>query len=392
MFGRRDLLKALARVGAGTLVSGALPGWARAGPAPTGNPGRGARPRNAAPADLIVRNDWPEHYETSVAALGRSWITRNDLFFVRSHFPVPDVDGESYRLEVSGLVRTPLSLSLAELKALPAVSATHTLECAGNGRGLYALASTSGTQWERGAIGNATWGGVKLSTLLERAGVQPEAKHVWLEAADRAPVEDMPPFLRSIPIEKAMDDVLLAHTMNGAALPRLHGAPLRAIVPGWYGMASTKWVTKLRVEAAPSDNHFLARGYRYAYPGVDPAKTEPVTEMKVKSLITRPLEGGRVPRGRVRVQGFAWAGPAGLKQVEISIDQGATWRAAALTGDAAPGAWRGFAAELELSAPGTASVMARATDGRDEVQPAAARANGSGYANNSIHGVTFHVD
>ena len=95
MFGRRDLLRALARVGAGTLVSGALPGWARAASAPTGNPGRGVRPRAAAPADLIVRNDWPEHYETSVAALGRSWITRNDLFFVRSHFPVPDVDVES---------------------------------------------------------------------------------------------------------------------------------------------------------------------------------------------------------------------------------------------------------------------------------------------------------
>src|SRR5204862_7047775 len=133
------------------------------------------------------------------------------------------------------------------------------------------------------------------------------------------------------------------------------------------GMASTKWVTKIRAEAAPSDNHWFARGYHYVYPGENAGSAPPVQEMKVKSVITRPLEGSRVPRGRVRVQGFAWAGPAGVKRVEISTDRGSTWLAAPLTADQAPGAWRAWLAELEIAGPVSATVMARATDGNDEV-------------------------
>jgi DMSO/TMAO reductase YedYZ molybdopterin-dependent catalytic subunit len=344
-----------------------------------------------APAELIVRNVWPEHYETSLEALGHSWITRNDRFFVRSHFPVPDVDPRSYRLEVTGLVRNPLSLSLAEVQALPSLEATHTLECAGNGRGLFKLPSTSGTQWERGAVGNATWGGVRLSTLLRRAEPRPEAQHVWLAAADHAPLPDVPPFLRSLPLEKAMEDTLLAYTMNGEPLHRLHGAPLRAIVPGWYGVASTKWVTRIRVEALPSDNHFMARGYRYVYPGMDPALAPLVQELKVKSIITRPLQGSRVAIGKVRVQGFAWAGPAGVKLVEISSDGGKTWQPAGFMGDTAPNAWRTWATEIDVKAPAALKVMARALDGRDNEQPDEVRPNASGYGNNAIQVVSFRV-
>jgi len=390
MIGRRGFMLGVGRVSTGALVASALPRWARALPRPA--PADGADAATArGPAELIVRNDWPEHYETTIEALGRSWITRTDRFFVRSHFPVPELDAGGYRLDVSGLVRTPLSLTLAELHAAPQAAATHTLECAGNGRGLFRPASTSGTQWERGAVGNAAWRGVPLSALLERAGVLPEAKHVWFEAADRAPLPDVPPFLRSIPLEKALADVLLAHTMNGAPLPKLHGGPLRAVVPGWYGMASTKWVTRIRVEAAPSDNHFIARGYRYVHPGEDPTKAAPVQEMKVKSLITLPLEGGTARRGRVAVQGFAWAGAAGVERVECSSDEGRTWSAARFVGETSPGAWRRWAAEIDASAPGPASVMARATDGRGESQPLEAEPNASGYGNNSIHRVSFRV-
>lgn len=393
MAGRREFLRTVGRASAGALAWSALPAWAQgaaaslaAAPAPAA---RGVA--SGAPAELIVRNVWPEHYETSLEALGRSWITRNDRFFVRSHFPVPDLDPASYHLEVTGLVRTPLSLSLAEVRALPAVEATHTLECAGNGRALFKLGSTSGTQWERGAVGNAAWGGTRLSALLRRAELLPEAKHVWFAAADHAPLPEVPPFLRSIPLEKAMEDTLLAHTMNGEPLHRLHGAPVRAIVPGWFGMASTKWVTRIRVEAAPSDNHFVARGYRYVYPGMDPALALLVGELRVKSVITRPLQGARVPIGRVRVQGFAWAGPAGVKLVEISIDGGKSWRPGGFMGDTAPNAWRTWATEVEVKAPATIKVMARAIDGKDEQQPIEARANASGYGNNSIQVVSFRV-
>lgn len=376
---RRTFLALVGRAGVAGAALGSLPSWARAAASA------------AAPAELLVRNAWPEHFETTIEALGHSWLTRNDRFFVRSHFPAPAVNPASWRLEVGGLVRTPLSLTLAELRALPAVEAVHTLECAGNGRGLFQLASTSGTQWGRGAVGNASWSGVRLETLLRHAEVLPEARHVWLEAADAAPLPTVPRFVRSIPIEKAMDDTMLAHGMNGAPLPQLHGAPVRVVVPGWYGMASTKWVTRVRVEAAPSDNHFMIKGYRYAYPGEDPAQAAPVEEIRVKSVITRPLEGSRVAPGKVRVQGFAWAGPAGVRLVEISSDGGKRWQPAGFMGDTSPMAWRMFATEVEAKAPATLKVMARATDGRGETQPLEARPNASGYGNNSIHGVTFRV-
>ena len=379
MWRRREFLRTLGWSGVGVLAGGALrplPDWAAA----AGEP------------ELIARNTWPEHWETTVEALGRAYYTSNTRFFVRSHFPVPDVDVAEWRLEVSGLVERPLSLTLAELKKLPQVDAVHTLECAGNGRGLFRLPSTSGTQWERGAVGNARWAGPLLSTVLDRARVKPEARHVWFEAADRAPLPDVPPFLRSIPIEKAATDTLLALRMNGDALPRLHGAPARILVPGWYGMASTKWVTRIRVEASPSDNHFIARGYRYVYPGEDATKAAPVELMQVKSVITRPLEGAELHGKSVRIEGFAWAGPAGVKLVEVSADDGGSWTPTRLATDATGTAWRGWTLELPIDQPGPVRVMARATDGGGESQPAEARANASGYANNSIHRVAFRVD
>jgi len=380
MLGRRDFLRALGLSGVGVLAGSAL------------RPARAwAKAADAAP-ELIVRNTWPEHWETTIEALGRAYYTANGRFFVRSHFPVPEVDAAAWRLEVSGLVERPLSLSLAELKKLPQVDAVHTLECAGNGRGLYHLPSTAGTQWERGAVGNARWAGPLLSTLLDRARVKPEARYVWFEAADRAPLPDVPPFLRSIPLEKASADTLLALRMNGDALPRLHGAPARIVVPGWYGMASTKWVTRVRLEATPSDNHWIARGYRYVYPGEDATKAAPVETIRPKSLITRPLEGSEVHGSRVRVEGFAWAGPSGVKLVEISADDGATWLPARLESDATGTAWRQWSYDLPLGRPETVHLVARATDGSGESQPAEARANASGYANNSMHRVSFRVD
>ncbi len=385
---RREFLAAMSRAGLGGAALASLPPWARAalaGDLPTG---------------YIVRNDRPEHWETTLEALGRAWITPNDRFFVRSHLSTPRIEIADWRLEVTGLVRTPLSLSIADLDALPQAEGVHTLECAGNGRGLFRLPSTSGTQWERGAIGNASWGGVRLANVLQRAGVAPEAKHVWFEAADQAPLPEVPRFLRSIPIEKAMEDTLLADTMNGQALPGLHGAPLRAIVPGWFGLASTKWLTRLRIEDRPSDNHFMAKGYRFNYPGEDPATAPLVERMLVKSIITQPVAGAVVklaprPNGKgkplLRVQGFAWAGPAGVRLVEVSIDGGGSWRPAGFMGETAPLAWRGWATDLEVAAPARHTLMARATDNAGETQPLAARANGGGYGNNSIHKVTVRV-
>ena len=384
---RRAFLAALARAGVGSAALASLPPWLT-----------GALAADL-PSTYIVRNDRPECWETTLEALGRTWITPNERFFVRNHLSTPHLDVGTWRLEVSGRVRSPLSLSLAEVMSLPQTQAVHVLECAGNGRGLFQLPSTSGTQWQRGAVGNATWGGVRLETVLQRAGLAPEGKHVWFEAADQAPLPDAPKFLRSIPVEKAMEDTLLAHAMNGVPLTDLHGAPLRAVVPGWFGMASTKWITRIRVEDHPSDNHFMARGYRYNYPGDDPAAAPPVEKMLVKSIITQPAEGAVMvlaprPKGKkplLRVQGFAWAGPAGLRLVEVSIDGGKTWRPAGFMGDNAPLAWRGWATDLEVTPPARLTIMARATDNDGAMQPVDARANGGGYGNNSIHKVNARV-
>ena len=162
-------------------------------------------------------------------------------------------------------------------------------------------------------------------------------------------------------------------------------------LPGWFGMASTKWIANIRVEAEPSGNHFMAKGYRYVEPGGDPATSPPVEDLRVKSLITRPLEGARVAPGSVRVQGYAWAGASGVKLVEVSIDRGATWKPAGFPGDATPFAWRVWATEFEVKTPKKITVMARATDGAGNVQPLEATINTGGYGNNSIHRVSVDV-
>lgn len=375
---RREFLASLARVAAGTIALGALPPWTRAALA-------------AAPPDLIERNESPEHWETTPAALGRTYLTPNDLFFVRSHFPAPQIDLADWRLRVEGHVTTPLALTLTELQALPPVEAPYTLECAGNGRGLMPLPNTSGTQWAYGAVGTAMWKGVRLSDVLARAGVKPTAKHVWLEAADEAPLLNVPRFLRSLPIEVAASGFpMLAYGMNGTRLPALHGAPLRLVTPGWFGMASTKWLTRIRLEEGPSDNYFMTTGYRYNRPGETPAQAAPVGGLRVKSLITSPVDGARVRRGTLAISGFAWAGFAGVSSVQVSADGGDHW-ALARVDNAPPLSWREFAISLPVAKPGLVTLMARASDGAGQTQPLTPEINAGGYGNHAVHRVTVDV-
>jgi DMSO/TMAO reductase YedYZ molybdopterin-dependent catalytic subunit len=338
-----------------------------------------------------VRGQSPQLFESTLEALGADTITPVEHFFVRSHYAAPVIDPLSWNLEVSGLVRQPLALSLVELAMLHEIEPTHTLECSGNGRAFYPDMPPGEIPWGLGAVGTARWRGVRLGEVLERAGLLPEARHVWLEAADRPERAGDPKFLRSLPIEKALDDVLLAHSMNGVPLPTSHGGPVRAIVPGWFGMASTKWLTGVKVMSEPSQNHFQRRGYRYAEPGQEPTGAPAVETLRVKSLITRPLEGDRAPRGMLRAEGFAWAGADHVRSVEVSADGGTTWKPAAL-GAAPDGvAWRRWSADLEVRQPGAATVMARATDYSGATQPLAAHPNANGYGNNSVQRVRVEV-
>lgn len=330
---------------------------------------------------LLIRNARPLDAEAPIDAL-RTFETPNDLFFVRSHHPVPADISAPWTLTIDGDVARPVTLRLEDIHGMRAERRSITIECAGNGRGRFELPATSGVQWGVGAVSTATWTGVPLAALLERAGVQPSALHFWMEAADRSPAPAAPKFLRSIPRETALGDAFVAYEMNGQPVPLVHGGPLRLLVPRWYGMASTKWLTHVHARPTESDNHFMARGYRYA--------DGPVDLLRVKSLITVPVDGAQLAVGSTRVTGVAWTGSGTISQVDVSGDGGRTWHPARLTSEARPGAWRLWEADIILAA-GEQRVRARATDTAGRTQPEKAAPNAGGYGNNAIHEVRVNA-
>jgi DMSO/TMAO reductase YedYZ molybdopterin-dependent catalytic subunit len=344
---------------------------------------------------LLVHSARPEDFETPRQLL-TSWLTPNELFYVRSHFYTPAVQESAWRLQVEGGVEHSLSLTLSELKQLPSTSVVVTLECAGNGRAFFEP-PVAGIQWRHGAVGTARWTGVRLRDLLRQAALKAGAGHVWLDGADVG-VGRAPDFIRNVPIEKAMHrDTLLAYEMNGRALPIAHGFPLRAIVPGWEGAYSVKWLTRIEVSDREHAGAFVQSGYRYprrpVVPGttVAPADTVPLKGLVVKSLITAPAADVTVPIGRVTIAGFAWAGEDDVRQVEISTDHGRRWTPAWLGRDRAPYAWRQFAYEWQPQEPGSYLVMSRATDTRGRVQPIVAEWNPAGYLWNAVDQIRVNV-
>jgi len=345
---------------------------------------------------LIVRSGRPEDLETP-AQLLNSWITPNELFFVRSHFYTPIIDASSWRLQVDGNVENVLILTLDDIRRMPAATITATLECAGNGRAFFDP-PVAGVQWRKGAVGTATWTGVRLADVLYRAGVTANTRYVWLDAADQG-IGAAPDFIRSLPIEKAMQrETLLAYEMNGEPLPVSHGFPLRAIVPGWEGAYSVKWLTHLQASTRDHDGAFVQAGYRYPRKPVAPgtlvaaADTVPLRDMPVKSIVTAPGPDAMVPAGvPLTVAGFAWAGEAEISRVDVSTDGGGTWQPAQLGRDRARYAWRQFEYVWRTPAAGLHRVLSRATDTRGMTQPAVPAWNPAGYVWNGIDAVAVHA-
>ena len=331
---------------------------------------------------LVIRNARPLDAEAPLSALA-TFETSPEDFFVRSHFGPPTQLPLAWTLAIDGQVQRRVTFTLDEIRKMGGQTRPVTLECAGNGRGVFRLPKTSGVQWEYGAVSTATWTGVPLSALLERAGLTERARHFWMEAPDQAPGGGVPKFLRSIPRDVALGEAFVAYAMNGRPIPLLHGGPLRLIVPGWFGMASTKWLTHVHAMPEESDNFFMAKGYRYA-------DGSAVTKMRPKSVIAAPLANQRVSAGSLTVHGQAWSGGGSVRVVDVSVDGGRTWRAARLVGTAQPGAWRTWEADVVVHS-GPSVIMARATDGTGAVQPMQAAANPGGYGNNSIHQVPIHV-
>jgi DMSO/TMAO reductase YedYZ molybdopterin-dependent catalytic subunit len=373
---RREVLT-LALTAAGTL---ARPAGVAQMLFASGQPGGRAA---AGRSRLVIRNARPLDAESPIEAL-RTFETSNDLFFVRNHHALPVEVATPWTLTIDGEVSRPVTFRLEQIRRMRAEHRAATIECAGNGRGRLELPTTSGVQWELGAVSTATWTGVPLPALLERAGVRASALHFWMEGADRSPLAATPRFLRSIPREAALGEAFVAYEMNGQPLPLVHGGPLRLVVPRWYGMASTKWLTHVHARSTESDNHFMARGYRYA-------DGSPVDLMRVKSLITAPSEGERVDVRTTRVTGVAWTGTGTVAQIEISSDGGRTWQQARFTTEARPGAWRLWEAEVAIGSAAGQRVRARATDTAGHTQPDHASPNPGGYGNNSIHEVRFNA-
>lgn len=383
MISRRTFLHGATQVAA----LGAVSGLAPLGALQRGGAQPGAR--------LIVRSRTPQDLETPVSLL-TDWITPNDVFFVRSHLPTPDIDAATWAVTVAGAIERPLTLRLADLRALPRVTTVVTLECAGNGRAFFDP-PVAGVQWQRGAVGNARWTGVRLKDVLQRAGVRPSGQFVLFDGGDR-PIGTVPDFTRTLPIAKAMHrDTLLAFEMNGVPLPVSHGFPLRAIVPGWEGAYWVKWITAITVLETQHDGFFVQTAYRYPRQPVAPGSVvparemEPLTGMAVKSLIVSPETGASVPAGRLRVAGFAWTGEGEIARVDISIDGGKSWQRTSLGRDREPYAWRSFEYEWRGAPSGTYTVMARATDSRGRTQGAVPQWNPSGYLWNAPDRVTVSV-
>lgn len=385
--GRREFLRAL---GAGG-VAAALAACDRsplAGDEPDAEsaagdgPSRDRLPRASLPwlKDPAPFIRHPTNLETRLERLG-GLLTPNDLFFVRNHVPTPRIDPARHRLRVEGSgVEQPVELVYGELRGLPARSVIAYLECAGNWRRFWpevAGRTARGGPWGTGGVGCAIWTGPSLARVLERAGLRPEAVDVNLVGLDEGGFE------RPMPIAKALDpDTILAHTMNGAELPPDHGRPLRAVVPGWVGSSSVKWVGRVEVstERIWSKNNttsYVQIGPAWPPERYAPAEGGPITVQSVKSVLALPRPA-RLPAGPQWLHGFAYSPHAPVEAVEWSVDGGRGWQPAELLSPPLRWAWRTFAFRWNASA-GRHGLRVRARDARGNGQPEELPFNEKGY-------------
>ncbi|MGY1780434.1 sulfite oxidase [Geodermatophilus sp. SYSU D01036] len=323
-------------------------------------------------------------------------VTPPGLHYVLTHYDIPAVDPATWRLEVTGAVERPLRLDLDDLRRRPAVTARVLLECAGNGRARLEPRPVS-QPWLLEAVGNAEWTGTPLAPLLAEAGVSPAAVDVAFTGADhgveRGVEQD---YTRGLPLAEALrPDVLLVWAVNGAPLPPQHGAPLRLLVPGWYGMAHVKWLTRVEVLEHPFDGFQNATAYRLRTEAHEAGV--PVTRIAPRALLAPPgfpdfMTRERFLRpGPVTLTGRAWSGRAPLTGVEVSTDGGATWTPADLAppDPAHPHAWRAWTCTWDAG-PGGYELVVRAADAEGP-QPVEQPWNRQGMANNLVQRVPVTV-
>ncbi|HLY81864.1 MAG TPA: sulfite oxidase, partial [Acidimicrobiales bacterium] len=349
--------------------------------------------RLAIDAGLVVHRAHPLNAETSIPALIGGVVMPNAHFYVRNHFQIPNLDPAGWRLEVAGMVERPLSLGLAQLQAMPSQTAVVTLECAGNGRATLDP-SVPGEPWGLGAVSTAEWTGVPLIDVLDRAGLSPTAREVVFCGADSGSVDGRAGvirFERSLDVEQLRDTgAILAFAMNGEALPLQHGYPLRLIVPGWYAVASVKWLTRIQVVGEPFTGYYQVDKYQYERQRDGRLEKEPVTLQQVRSLIVEPRADQPIGRGETLIRGVAWSGAAPIARVEVSVGRG-PWQQATLLGDRQRGRWQWWQLAARLDTAGPITVRAKATDLAGRTQPDDPAWNAQGYGNNVVQEAVITV-
>ena len=352
---------------------------------------------------LIKRAYRPPNYETPVADFDTIF-TPNDAFFIRYHLEwIPEVAPAEWKLEIAGdAVEKPLTLTFASLQHdFEQVELAAVCECSGNRRG-FSEPHGPGVEWGPGAMGNATWKGVRLKDVLAKTGVKKGAIEVILNGADFALFQATPDFVKSLPVWKAVDEnTLLAWEMNGAPLPHFNGAPVRLVVPGWTATYWMKHIVSVRVVSRPLRNYWMSTAYRIPkgkFPVVDrflsqeTDTTMPITDILVKSLITNLSDGQKVSAGQlVEVKGLAWDAGYGIRMVEVSTDAGRSWRPAELDSDYGRFSFRGFRHVFTAASTGHQVVLAKATNRMGSSQPFELIFNPAGYHNNVVSRVTLRV-
>lgn len=349
---------------------------------------------------LMRRTFRPPNFETPVEYFAETY-TPNDAFYVRWHTNVPEIARAEWRLRIAGPgVTRPREFSYEELRRkFRAAEVAAVNQCSGNRRGLFSP-HVPGVQWAFGAMGNAVWSGVRLKDVLEDADLAPGALEVVADGAD-APALTGPDFVKSLPMWKALDpDTLIAFEMNGEPLPVWNGAPARIVAPGWTATYWIKAVTDITVTDKPFDGFWMKTAYRVprgmfgasGFESQDTEQNSPITDIKVNSLVVTPAPGAVLPRGRrAKVMGIAWDDGAGIRRVEASLDDGATWREARLGRDLGRYAWRQWHYDFAPAAAGTQAFMVRAVSRDGSTQVEKLIHNPAGYHHNVVQRVEYHV-
>ena len=352
---------------------------------------------------LIMYSDRPPLLETPRDVF-TSILTPNDQFFVRWHMPdIPThIDPETFTISVNGLVERELKISLNDLKTkFEQVEVTAVLQCGGNSRSAFTPIA-GGIQWGSGAMGCATWKGVRLRDLLDQAGLKKDAEWIGFNGSEKAAYYETPEFIRELHLEELDDHVILAYQMNGEDLPYLNGYPLRLVIPGSYSDSWVKMLSNITVTNEYKHLFFMDVAYRVPdnececeTPEKKAPKTKPITKMNVKSVIGYPTNGGKLSlNSHVVVRGVAFDDGHGIKKVLVSTDEGKTWEEALLDdGKSGRYAYRAFRFAYKPKKLGKLTFMAKAINNIGEEQPFAKdiKWNHGGYKYNGIDEVTVEV-